>query len=185
MSETPKKLSFATVWLDGCSGCHMSLLDIDFLLLELAERVDVVYSPLVDFKVFPEMVDLTLVEGAIGSEEDLHKIRKVRAHTRTLLALGDCAVNGNVPAMRNLFSVREVQERAYFETADFNQRVPDRIIPRLLEREVPVHTAVKVDVFLPGCPPSAENIGKAILSLLDGNMPDIPPRFGQTPRGSR
>ncbi len=73
------KKRLATVWLDGCSGCHMSFLDMDERLLALATRVDLVYSPLVDAKEFPENVDLTLVEGAVSSEEDLHKIQIVRA----------------------------------------------------------------------------------------------------------
>jgi NAD-reducing hydrogenase small subunit len=86
------KKTLATVWLDGCSGCHMSFLDIDERLLALAEKADLVYSPLVDRKNFPEMVDVTLIEGAVSNEDDLAKIRKVRAHTKILVSLGDCAV---------------------------------------------------------------------------------------------
>ena len=96
------KLKLATVWLDGCSGCHMSFLDIDERILDVAALADLVYSPLVDNKVFPEMVDITLIEGAVSSEEDYHKIQHVRQHTRILVSLGDCAVTANVPAMRNL-----------------------------------------------------------------------------------
>jgi NAD-reducing hydrogenase small subunit len=94
------KIKFATVWLDGCSGCHMSFLDLDERLIELAEKVDVVYSPLVDAKEFPPGVDVTLVEGSVSSTSDLEKIRRVRERTRILVSLGDCAVTGNVPAMR-------------------------------------------------------------------------------------
>src|SRR5436853_7012367 len=86
------KIRLATVWLDGCSGCHMSFLDIDERLIALAEKVDLVYSPLVDAKVFPEEVDVTLIEGAVSSEEDLHKIKMVRKHTKPLVSPGDCAV---------------------------------------------------------------------------------------------
>src|SRR5271166_6767420 len=102
------KKRLATVWLDGCSGCHMSFLDMDERLLTVAGLADLVYSPLVDAKDFPEHVDVTLVEGAVSSEEDLHKIKMVRAHTRVLVSLGDCAVTGNVPAMRNPFGVKEI-----------------------------------------------------------------------------
>jgi NAD-reducing hydrogenase small subunit len=100
------KPTLATVWLDGCSGCHMSLLDMDERLIDVLARADLVYSPLVDLKVFPETVDVTLVEGAVSSEEDLHKIRHVRARTKLLVALGDCAVTSNVPGMRNPFGWR-------------------------------------------------------------------------------
>lgn len=113
MSEKP---TLATVWLDGCSGCHMSFLDIDERILDLAAQADLVYSPLVDTKEFPEMVDITLIEGAVSSEEDYHKIRMVREHTRLLVSLGDCAVTANVPAMRNRFAVRSVLERLILRT---------------------------------------------------------------------
>ncbi|MGD0436813.1 MAG: NADP oxidoreductase, partial [Bryobacteraceae bacterium] len=95
------KPTLATVWLDGCSGCHMSFLDMDERLLDLAEKADLVYSPLVDRKDFPDRVDIALVEGAVSNEDDLVKIRKVRAHTRILVSLGDCAVTSNIPGMRN------------------------------------------------------------------------------------
>ena len=100
------KMKLATVWLDGCSGCHMSFLDMDERLIELAGKVDLVYSPLVDNKEFPPDVDITLVEGAVSSEEDLHKIQAIRQRTKTLISLGDCAVTANVPAMRNPFTVQ-------------------------------------------------------------------------------
>ena len=99
------KPSVATVWLDGCSGCHMSMIDMDERILDIFSRADLVYSPLVDYKEFPEHVDVCLVEGAVSSEDDLAKIRKVRAHTTTLVAFGDCAVTSNVPGMRNPIGV--------------------------------------------------------------------------------
>jgi len=170
MSNKP---TLATVWLDGCSGCHMSFLDIDERILELAAQADLVYSPLVDNKEFPEMVDITLVEGAVSSEEDYHKIKKVRAHTRLLVSLGDCAVTANVPAMRNRFSAQSVLERAYLENADLNQHIPVQVIPALREQSIPVHQVVPVDVFIPGCPPSADIIFFALTELLAGRMPDL------------
>ena len=96
-----KKVRLATVWLDGCSGCHMSLLDIDEAILAVAKRVDVVYGPLVDAQEFPKAVDVTLVEGAVSSQDDLEKMRTVRQRSKLVVSLGDCAVTGNVPAMRN------------------------------------------------------------------------------------
>ena len=174
------KVRLATVWLDGCSGCHMSFLDMDERILEIASRVEVVYSPLVDLKEFPPDVDVTIVEGAVSSEEDLHKIRMVRGRTKLLIALGDCAVTSNVPGMRNTFKVDEVTKRAYFENADLNQQVPSDVIPRLLPRALPVHEVVPVAVFLPGCPPPADVIFGALVSLLDGTAPDLSgTRFGR------
>ena len=175
-----KKAKLATVWLDGCSGCHMSLLDMDERILDIFTRSDLVYSPLVDLKVFPEMTDVTLVEGAVSSEEDFEKIQKVRAHTKVLVSLGDCAVTANVPGMRNPFKVQDVLNRAYLENATLNQQIPVEVIPPLRKTSVPVHQVVDVDVFVPGCPPSADTIFYVLTELLAGRKPvlDGLTRFG-------
>jgi len=158
----------------------MSFLDMDERLLELAAKLDFVYSPIVDHKEFPEQVDVTLVEGSISSEEDLAKIRKIRARTKVLVSLGDCAVTGNVPSMRNIFPVEDVLRRAYVENAASGSPPPDRALPRLLKRASPVHEVVEVDVFVPGCPPSADTIYATLSSLIDGLRPDLTgrTRFG-------
>jgi len=170
MSSSAKP-TIATVWLDGCSGCHMSFLDMDERLLVLAEQADLVYSPLVDRKDFPEMVDITLVEGAVSNEEDLAKIQKVRAHTRVLVSLGDCAVTSNIPGMRNPFGAKAVLHRAFIDTVAIPKPVPTSVIPALLDRVRPVHEVVKVDVFLPGCPPSADLIFETVTDLIAGRTP--------------
>lgn len=175
-----KKLRLATTWLDGCSGCHMSALDMDERWIELASLVDLVYSPLVDAKEYPENVDVVLVEGAVSSEEDLEKIQKIRERTKILVSLGDCAVTANIPSMRNRFPVAEVEHRAYIENAQLNQQVPRQVIPALLPKSRPVHEFVDVDVFVPGCPPSADTIHFVLMEVLAGRMPDLAAktRFG-------
>lgn len=173
------KVKLATVWLDGCSGCHMSLLDMDEQLIALAEKADLVYGPLVDFKEFPEWVDVTLVEGAVSSEEDLKKIRKIRAHTKVLVSMGDCAVTGNVPSMRDLFPLKDVMERVYQENVTLNPQTPSQEVPKLERHVRPVHEVVTVDVFLPGCPPPAQQIVKVVTELLEGRVPELAEaRFG-------
>lgn len=174
------KPRLATVWLDGCSGCHMSFLDMDERLLEIGERADLVYSPLVDRKDYPEGVDVCLVEGAVSSEEDLRKIRTIRERTRTLVSFGDCAVTSNVPGMRNPIGAAPLLERAYLENVTLHPQVPSEVVPRLLEQALPVHQVVKVDVFLPGCPPSADLIYATLNELLEGRVPDTArdARFG-------
>jgi NAD-reducing hydrogenase small subunit len=167
------KIKLATVWMDGCSGCHMSFLDIDERLLELAPHIDLVYSPLVDYKEFPHGVDVTLVEGAVSNEEDLEKIKRVRQRTKILVSLGDCAVTGNVPSMRNSFGTKAVLERAYLDPSLTNPQIPNVVIPPLLPFARPLHTAVKIDVFVPGCPPSADTIYYLLSELLAGRKPDL------------
>jgi len=153
----------------------MSFLDIDERLIELASAIDIVYSPLVDNKIFPEQVDLAIVEGSVSSEDDLEKIKRIREHSRLLIALGDCAVTGNVPSMRNPFGTEKVLQHIYLRNA------PDKIVPRLLARVVPIHQVVKVDAFLPGCPPPADAIYFALTELLAGRLPDMSgyTRFGK------
>ena len=164
--------TLATVWLDGCSGCHMSLLDMDERLIELSSQFTLVYSPLVDRKTFPDRVDVTLVEGAVASEDDLKKIRKIREHTRVLVSLGDCALTGNVSAMRNMCGVQPVMLRVYEQNV-LQPQVPTVGVPALLDRVRPVHEVVPVDVFVPGCPPSADTIYQVLSELLAGKVPTL------------
>lgn len=169
------KIKFATVWLAGCSGCHMSFLDLDEWLIELAENVDVVYSPVgSDIKEYPDNVDVCLVEGGVANEDNLELLHKVRSRTKLLISFGDCAVTANVPAMRNMLKGTDpVLRRCYLELADTDPQLPNLpgIVPKLLDRVIPVHEVVQVDMFLPGCPPPAERIKAVIKPLLKGEKP--------------
>jgi len=167
-----KKITVATAWLDGCSGCHMSFLDIDERLIDLARHVDIVYSPLVDGKQLPESVDVGILEGSVSSEEDLAKAREFRKHCRFLISLGDCAVNGNVPAMRNLFPLQSVYDRAYQENVQLQPQRPVDGVPALLDTVRPVHAVVDVDLHVPGCPPSANTIWFVLSELIAGRIPN-------------
>ncbi len=170
----------ATVWLDGCSGCHMSLIDMDERLLDIFERADLVYGPLVDIKEFPENVDVCLVEGAVSSEEDLHRIRLVRERTKVLIAFGDCAVTSNVPGMRNPIGVAPLMDRAYRENVTLNPQVPTQWVPALLPISEPINRVVPVDIFLPGCPPHPDLIFTLLDDLLSGRTPAVAgARFGR------
>ena len=167
------KARIATVWLDGCAGCHMSLLDIDEALLAIAPRISLVFGPLVDTHEFPEDVDVTLVEGAVSSAADLKLAQQVRANSRTVVALGDCAVTSNVPSMRNTVSVHALLSRVYVEGADVNPSLPSSGVPALARHAVPLHEAIKVDLHVPGCPPRPSAIAHVLLELLDAKQPDL------------
>jgi NAD-reducing hydrogenase small subunit len=165
------KKRIATVWLGGCSGCHMSLLDIDERILEVAKLADIVKCPIVDQKEFPE-VDVALIEGAIANQEHLDEIHHIRAKSKILVAFGDCAVTGNVPSMRNPFPKEEVLKRSYCGVpSTYRGLVPDQVIAPLIDRVCPIHEVVKVDYYLPGCPPSADLIFYVLSELLQDRVP--------------
>jgi NAD-reducing hydrogenase small subunit len=154
----------------------MSLLDIDERLLEIADKIELVYSPVVDAKDFPENVDLTLVEGAIASDEDIEKMKLVRSRTKLLVALGDCAVTGNVPALRNNFVLEDVLKRGYEDNATANPGAPNHEVPKLEPKVIPLQELVPVDLFVPGCPPSADLIFFVLSEVLAGRVPDLATR---------
>jgi len=158
----------------------MSFLDLDERLAAVESRIDLVYSPLVDAKEFPQDVDVTLVEGAVGNEEEEEHLRIIRDRTKILVSFGDCAVTANVVGMRNQFKVEEVLNQGYRETVSSEPGIPHDGIPRLLKRVRPLHEFVRVDVFLPGCPPLSDAIFFAVSELLDGRIPDLTgrTRFG-------
>lgn len=173
-----ERLKIATVWLGGCAGCHMSFLDLDEFLVDIADKIEVVYSPIADVKEYPEGVDVCLVEGAVCNEDNLELIHKIRMRTKVLVSFGDCAVTANVPAMRNqlgLGNAESVLQRAYIENSQFNPVKPkaDGIVPVLLDRVMPVHETVHVEFYLPGCPPPADRIKALLAPVLAGQTPKL------------
>jgi len=171
-SKPGSRITVATTWLDGCSGCHMSFLDMDERLVELADQIEIVYSPLVDTKELPASVDLGILEGSVSNEHDLATAKAFRQHCKQLISLGDCAVNGNVPAMRNAFKLDAVIERAYRDNVDVNPQIPLEGVPRLRQVVQPLHGVVAVDLFVPGCPPPADAIHYVLTELIAGRVPD-------------
>jgi NAD-reducing hydrogenase small subunit len=169
------KKKIATVWLGGCSGCHMSLLDIDERILDVAKLADIVKSPIVDGKEFPE-VDIALVEGSVTSDEHFNEIKHIRKNSKILIALGDCAVMTNVTGMRNYFPLKEVFDAAYVNSVsnDMLGEVPTHAeLLKLNDKVVPLQEVVSVDFFLPGCPPSADTIFYVLFEFLNDRIPDL------------
>ena len=170
----PAKVRVATMWLSGCSGCHMSFLDLDERLVGLMQLIDILFSPIVDTKVkdMPQ-VDVGIVEGCVNNTDQEHELKMLRDRCKVLIALGDCACTGNIPALRNQFTLKDCLTRAY-EQAESNRIscIPnDPLVPKLYPKARPLQEVVKVDLSIPGCPPDADTIWYALTELLAGRMP--------------
>jgi NAD-reducing hydrogenase small subunit len=169
------KLRLATAWLGGCSGCHMSFLDLGERVIELMDSCELVYSPLMDIKEFPEGVDVTMVEGAVANLENLELLQQIRKSSKLLISFGDCAITGNVTSLRNFFSVEDVLTAVYHAGPGSAPRSDetDEILPELLPRVLPLHQVVQVDAYIPGCPPDPERIYTALVALLQGKAVEL------------
>lgn len=150
----------------------MSFLDQDERLIDLAKKIQLVFSPIADMKKFPENVDVTLIEGALANDHQVQTLKSARKNSKILIAMGDCAVTGNVTALRNAWkhSDEAIIGRAYLDKADLNPQKPTDV-PRLLVKARPLHEIVKVDIYIPGCPPSADLLNYVLAELLAGRMP--------------
>jgi len=167
----------ATASLAGCFGCHMSLLDIDERILKLIELVEFHKSPVDDIKTFSKPCDIGLIEGGCCNSENVEVLRLFRKNCKVLISLGECAVMGGLPALRNGIPIRECLEEAYLHTptTEGNTIIPnDPELPVILDKVYPCHEVVKIDYFLPGCPPPADLIWNALTSLIEGRPLDIP-----------
>lgn len=170
------KVKVATMWLSGCSGCHMSFLDLDERLVDLSKRIEILFSPIVDTKVenMP-VVDVGIVEGCVNNADQEHELKMLRERCKILIALGDCAITGNVPSLRNQFKLDEVLARGFVETesTQIGEIPNDPVVPKLCPKARPLQEVVKVDLHIPGCPPDADTIWYALTELLAGRVPQF------------
>jgi NAD-reducing hydrogenase small subunit len=172
------KPKIATTSLAGCFGCHMSLLDIDERILQLAELVEFDKSPINDIKTLTGRCAVGLIEGGCCNEENVEVLRSFRRHCDILVSVGDCAIMGGIPAMRNMLPLQECLEEAYLNGPTVHNpsgAIPnDPEIPLLLDKVYPCHEVVKIDYFLPGCPPPADTLWEALVALLTDQPIQLP-----------
>lgn len=172
-----EKVTVATTWLQSCAGCHIALLDLHLELLDVLKLIDIKYSTIVDIKQVPE-VDVGIVEGSVGNEENEEILKTFREKAKTLVALGTCACFGGIPGLRNLFRVEDVLQRGYVGTeSTVDGKVPSGPdVPPLKKYVMPLDQVVKVDAYIPGCPPLSSAIGDALLALVSGRTPEVKTR---------
>lgn len=173
-----RKIRVATVSLAGCFGCHMSFLDMDLDLVDLLPYVDIQKSPLTDVRSFNDRVDVGLIEGGVCNDENVHVLRQFRENCEILVAVGECAIMGGLPALRNDIPLQECLNEAYLEgpTVSNPKKVfpKNRNLPKILDRVYPCHELVKIDVFLPGCPPPGPLFRDLLWSVIKGEEFVIP-----------
>lgn len=172
------KPKVATASLAGCFGCHMSILDIDERILQLIDLVDFNKSPVDDIKAFTGRCEIGLIEGGCCNEENVHVLTEFRKHCDILISVGECAIGGGIPAMRNNVPLKECLDTAYKSGVTVynpSGKIPDDPeLPLLLNRVYPCHEVVKIDYHLQGCPPPADTIWAALTALLTGKPVELP-----------
>jgi len=174
------KKIIATTSLAGCFGCHMSILDIDARIIDLIELVEFNKSPINDIKRFTKKCDIGLIEGGCCNSENIHVLRDFRKNCAVLVSVGECAIMGGLPALRNNIPIEECLREAYLEGPTVKEGNPKKLLPSdgelpmILDKVYPCHEVVKIDYFLPGCPPCADLIWNALTALVTGSVPDLP-----------
>jgi NAD-reducing hydrogenase small subunit len=172
------KPKIATVSLAGCFGCHMSLLDIDERILKLLDVVDFDKSPINDIKEFTGQCLIGFIEGGCCNEENVKNLQNFRRHCDYIIAVGDCATMGGIPAMRNVIPLRECLEEAYIKGPTVHNPagiIPDDDeLPMLLDKVYPVHEVVKCDYLIAGCPPNADTLWELIVQILNKQQVKLP-----------
>jgi F420-non-reducing hydrogenase small subunit len=171
------KVPVSFEWLSGCSGCELGVVDLHERLLKVLEAIDIVRLPiLMDVKGYPKAA-VGIITGALRTDHDIECAHKMRESCDAILAFGTCAVYGGPQGSGYAYTTEQLAEAAFTKNpTTATNFVPSQGVPRLLEDGVrPLDSAIKVDLYLPGCPPHAYYIFEALTSVLEGRQPEYGP----------
>ncbi len=185
------KAKLALYWAASCGGCDVAVLDTNEKILDIAALADIVLWPIaVDYKYhhIEEMakgsIDLCLFNGAIRNSEQEHIAKLLRSASKVMVAFGACACLGGIPSLGNFTNRSEIFQRVYVEvpSMDGNKTLPqthtkvgegELDLPEFWDTVVTLSDVVKVDYFIPGCPPPVDLILKAINAFATGTLPPV------------
>ncbi|MCF0225844.1 MAG: F420-nonreducing hydrogenase [Methanobrevibacter sp.] len=173
------KINIGTMWLGGCSGCHLSIADFHESLLDVLELAEFRFSPvLMDTKYdeVPEL-DVLIVEGGIRNDENRELAEMLKEKANMVISYGTCACYGGIPGLGNLWTVEELEQEAYVNsvsTINPEGIIPHEEVPHLESRVRPLDSVMDIDLMIPGCPPRSDVVAQAILALLNGETIALP-----------
>ncbi len=151
------RIKVAYCILTSCTGCKISFLDMHEKILDVLEKIDIVYSQMIqDHREVPEC-DLIFVEGSISTDEDYKEALELRKKAKYLVAVGACACFGGIPAMRNFYSTDEILDSTYSQKKG-RYTGPNELLPKVKS----LSSVIDVDFEIPGCPPLPENFIEVI-----------------------
>lgn len=173
------KVKIGTMWLGGCSGCHLSIADFHESLLDVMELAEFKFSPvLMDTKYdeVPEL-DILIVEGGIRNDENRELAEMLNEKAKMVISYGTCACYGGIPGLGNLWTVEELEQEAYINsvsTINPEGIIPNEDVPHLESRVRPLDSVMDIDLMIPGCPPRSDVVAQAVLALLNGETIELP-----------
>lgn len=184
------KGKLAIYWAASCGGCEISILALNEKILDVANAFDIVFCPcIMDTKardierMADGAIDVCLFNGGIRTSEQEYMARLLRQKSKVLVAFGSCASEGCIPGLANLTNRKEIFETCYLESPSVDN--PNQVVPVPNARVNGFHLTlpvfydtvrtlgqtVKVDYYLPGCPPEAPRIWDAVVAILENKLP--------------
>ncbi|MDQ7792026.1 MAG: oxidoreductase [Desulforudis sp.] len=184
------KLKLASYWGAACGGCDVAILDIHEKIVDLSNAADIVFWPIaVDFK-YSDLeayedgyIDVCLFHGAVRNSENEHIAKLLRQKSKVMVAFGSCAISGGIPGLANFKKKDDIFARAYFDSPSTQNK--EKVLPvpvlQMPEGEIDIPEfykdvkcladVVDVEYYMPGCPPTSEQIWNVVLAIVTGQLP--------------